>query len=524
MPSDDIEEMHAQLGNIIFDPNTPEDEYEIALKAFDELSQPAFQAAYRKFGEGTPRLARLTIDLFNGIEALGRPPTPELSAITAKLSRNLAALHASEGMRTTFENPEEFAEVSEDENEVPSTGDIAGLPLPPSGLTRLSSFKPVNSRKFIDLADEYVQFFGSIEYKSNAAKLTAMKYAKIAIDNRHRYTAVGDPLGIPWWFIAGLHLLESSYNFGTHLHNGDSLNGRTHRVPAGRPAAEPVNGRLPYTWEESARDALTGERLDGLQDWTLSRALYRWEAYNGFGYRPRIVPTPYLWSFSNVYTKGKYVGDGVFSPTAVSKQVGAAVLLKALVDLSEIDDVQTERVVEGDGDLVDSDNADISDVAQGTSPNIDGQVSTNVTFQNYFQDRLPEVTDFEWHEFLVKGGSHSNSAHAAFGLNTDPPEDKWPNVLLLARVLQKIRERIGNPIVLTSVYRSPNYNAAIPGAATNSQHLHFKAADFKVSGGGSPSDWYNVARQLRDEGLFSGGVSRYNTFVHIDVRGQNVDW
>jgi peptidoglycan hydrolase-like protein with peptidoglycan-binding domain len=42
------------------------------------------------------------------------------------------------------------------------------------------------------------------------------------------------------------------------------------------------------------------------------------------------VPSPYLWSFSNHYTRGKYVADGRFSPTAVSQQVGAAVLLKQL--------------------------------------------------------------------------------------------------------------------------------------------------------------------------------------------------
>ncbi len=524
MSPDEIRDTHARLGNFIFDMNTPEDEAKIAEKAFDELSPAAFQAALANFREGTPKLARLTGDLFNGIQGLGRPPTPELAAIVAKLSKGLADLHGSEGMRTTFENPEEFAEVAEDEAEVPSTGAKAGLPVPPQGLTRLTSFKPTNSRKFADLADEYAQFFGSIEYKSSAAKASVMRYAKTAMSNKHRYEAVGGPLGIPWWFIAGVHLLESSYNFGTHLHNGDSLSARTHRVPAGRPAVAPANGALPYNWEESARDALTGEKLNGLSDWTLSRSLYRWEAYNGFGYRPRNVPTPYLWSFSNVYTKGKYVGDGVFSAAAVSKQIGAVVLLKALTELNAADDVQTERVIEGDGDAVDSDTADISGVVDGSSPNIDGQVSGNINFKSYFEKHAPDVTEFEWHEFLVKGGAHGIAADPAFGLNTDPPEDKWANVLPLARVLQKIRERIGHPVVLTSVYRSRAYNSAIPGSATNSQHVQFKAADFKVSGWGRPADWHRVARQLRDEGLFSGGIGRYNSFVHFDVRGQNADW
>lgn len=524
MSPDEIRDTHARLGNLIFDLNTPVDEAKIAEKTFDELSPAAFQAALANFREGTPKLARLTGDLFNGIEALGRPPSPELAAIGAKLSRGLAALHGSEGMRTTFENPDEFAEVAEDETEVPSTGANAGLPLPSRGLTRLTSFTPTNSRKFVDLADEYAQFFGSMGYKSSSAKASVMKFAKIAMSNKHRYDAVGGPLGIPWWFIAGVHLLESSYNFGTHLHNGDSLSARTHRVPAGRPAAAPASGSLPYTWEESARDALTGEKLNGLGDWTLSRALYRWEAYNGFGYRPRKVPTPYLWSFSNVYTNGKYVGDGVFNASAVSKQVGVAVLLKALIEIGAADNVQTERVIEGDGDAVDSDPADISGVVQGTSPNIDGQISSNINFKSYFEQHAPDVTHFEWHEFLVKGSAHGVAHDPAFGLNTDPPEDKWANVLSLARVLQKVRERIGHPVVLTSVYRSPAYNSAIPGSATNSQHVQFKAADFKISGWGTPADWHGLVLQLRDEGLFSGGIGRYSTFVHVDVRGQNADW
>ena len=41
--------------------------------------------------------------------------------------------------------------------------------------------------------------------------------------------------------------------------------------------------------------------------------------------------TPYLWSFSNQYTSGKFVQDGVFDPNAISKQCGAAVILSQMV-------------------------------------------------------------------------------------------------------------------------------------------------------------------------------------------------
>jgi len=58
------------------------------------------------------------------------------------------------------------------------------------------------------------------------------------------------------------------------------------------------------------------------------------EKYNGTGYRlyhPQ-VKTPYLWSYSNYYIRGKYVRDGTFSNSAVSKQIGAGILLRVMVE------------------------------------------------------------------------------------------------------------------------------------------------------------------------------------------------
>ena len=59
--------------------------------------------------------------------------------------------------------------------------------------------------------------------------------------------------------------------------------------------------------------------------------LFRFEKYNGFGYRSHGIASPYLWSYSNQYTKGKYVRDGKWDANAVSLQCGAALLVKELV-------------------------------------------------------------------------------------------------------------------------------------------------------------------------------------------------
>jgi lysozyme family protein len=156
------------------------------------------------------------------------------------------------------------------------------------------------------------------------------------------YTGVGaDPnIRVPWYFVGVIHGMEGGFNFGTHLHNGDPLSARTVHVPAGRPP----NGNPPFGWAVSARDALTLEGFANQPDWTMPRVLYRLEAYNGFGYRNRGLRTPYLWSFSALYTRGKFVGDGLFDPEAVSKQCGAAVMIKRLLTMGALQ-------LQGDGTL-----------------------------------------------------------------------------------------------------------------------------------------------------------------------------
>jgi lysozyme family protein len=148
------------------------------------------------------------------------------------------------------------------------------------------------------------------------------------VANRARYEKVARAVGIPWHVVAILHSLEAGGDFTRHLHNGDPLTARTTHVPAGRPPT----GAPPFSWEESAIDALRYQGFASSRDWSVAATLFKLEAFNGFGYRDNHpdVPSPYLWSFSNHYTRGKYVADGHFSPTAVSRQCGAAVLLKRL--------------------------------------------------------------------------------------------------------------------------------------------------------------------------------------------------
>ncbi|WP_028081232.1 hypothetical protein [Solimonas soli] len=183
------------------------------------------------------------------------------------------------------------------------------------------------------LRDEYEQLFAACQIRPER-RTQVERIAGQVLDNRPRYEAVGAPLGIPWYVVGAIHNLEASLSFRTHLHNGDPLTARTVHVPAGRPAS----GAPPFSWEDSARDALTLEGMNGLDDWSLSATLYRLEGYNGWGYRKQHpdVLSPYLWSFSNQYERGKYVADGKWSASAVSDQCGAATLLRRLAELQQV--------------------------------------------------------------------------------------------------------------------------------------------------------------------------------------------
>lgn len=163
-------------------------------------------------------------------------------------------------------------------------------------------------------------------------KPAAIMAAKTILTGRLLYEKLCQNINpeMPWYVPGIIHMLEGSCNFKKHLHNGDSLSKRTVHVPAGRP----VKGEPPFTWLDSAADALTmkGIQFDLYKTWDLDQILYRLEGYNGLGYRNRGILTPYLWSGTNHYTKGKYGSDNKYNPDLVSNQVGASVLLRYVTD------------------------------------------------------------------------------------------------------------------------------------------------------------------------------------------------
>lgn len=97
------------------------------------------------------------------------------------------------------------------------------------------------------------------------------------------------------------------------------------------------------------------------------------------------------------------------------------------------------------------------------------------------------------------------------------PFEKRHLAYQLAVELEEIRRLFNMPITIVSGYRSFPYNRKI-GGARDSQHVAGRAVDFKVRLV-SAADVHRACLELYDAGkLDMGGLGRYPSFTHLDIR------
>lgn len=89
----------------------------------------------------------------------------------------------------------------------------------------------------------------------------------------------------------------------------------------------------------------------------------------------------------------------------------------------------------------------------------------------------------------------------------------------LLEILVKIRAYFGKPVHINSGIRCAAHNADV-GGATASQHLKGTAADISVEGV-TPERVAIYAETLLPK---TGGIGRYKTFTHVDVRKNRSRW
>lgn len=83
----------------------------------------------------------------------------------------------------------------------------------------------------------------------------------------------------------------------------------------------------------------------------------------------------------------------------------------------------------------------------------------------------------------------------------------------LYSVLEILRNKLGKPVIITSGYRTPEWNAKC-GGAKYSYHMRGMAADIRVNGI-SPKELANKLNEIVPDNC---GIIVYNNWVHFDVR------
>ena len=91
--------------------------------------------------------------------------------------------------------------------------------------------------------------------------------------------------------------------------------------------------------------------------------------------------------------------------------------------------------------------------------------------------------------------------------------------LSVVELCQEVRDHYGVPVTVTSACRCPSHNSYV-GGSSGSRHLECDAVDIVVHGVDAP-DVQDFCEILVGD---DGGLGRYDTFTHLDLRGHRARW
>lgn len=124
----------------------------------------------------------------------------------------------------------------------------------------------------------------------------------------------------------------------------------------------------------------------------------------------------------------------------------------------------------------------------------------------------------------MKITEHFSASEFSCKDGTPVPDELLPNLRRLCEALEVLRAELGGkPVTIMSGYRTPAYNRKVEGAA-RSRHCVGDGADVQVAGI-APDVVADVAARLMRHGRIGlGGIGRYETFTHLDLRGRRARW
>jgi len=181
---------------------------------------------------------------------------------------------------------------------------------------------------YIELKSEYESWVANCkplpgrlhEIDLVATRLTRTNYLE-------KFKAVQDKIGVPIVVQATICEREDGCDFTKSPAQGDPWNQVSRHVP---------RGIGPFSsWEESAIYSWT--KADALNvnsvPWSLAYACYKWEFYNGGGYRAHGIRSPYVVGGTNLQQPGKYISDGEFDRTHMDTQLGCLPIAMRMIEL-----------------------------------------------------------------------------------------------------------------------------------------------------------------------------------------------
>ena len=121
---------------------------------------------------------------------------------------------------------------------------------------------------------------------------------------------------------------------------------------------------------------------------------------------------------------------------------------------------------------------------------------------NETMNKIKLSKNFSLHEFECKNGDRECMVHSK-----------------LLSTLQKYRDTLGRPLVITSGYRTPAHDKSVGGSGKG-QHTKGTAVDIRLSSIGTNVD--NAARIAERVGF--DGIGKYRTHIHVDTRGYRSRW